>query len=55
MMEKPEHTFDTAELMIAEIEILMIRLQEIDPDAILRLEKLMSKVRIRVAVQKHCH
>lgn len=55
MMEKPEHVFDHVELLTAEIEVLMIRLQEVDPDAMLRLEKLMSKMRIRISVEKHCH
>lgn len=41
--------------LAGEIERMMIDLQTMDPDAMLRLEQLMSRMRIRTIVERHCH
>lgn len=38
-----------------QIEYMMFRLVEVDPDAIMRIERIMHRVRIRRIVEKHCH
>lgn len=55
MSEKIDQGVESTVLIEAEIETLMRRLQETDPDALLRLEKLFSKFRIERAVEAHCH
>jgi ubiquinone biosynthesis protein UbiJ len=47
-----DHSVDSPVLLTAEIETLMIRLLEMDPDAVTRLERLLSKMRVRRAVEK---
>jgi hypothetical protein len=54
-MERIDQGIESAELIEAEIDTLMRRLAEVDPDANLRLEKLFRKFRIETAVEKHCH
>lgn len=54
-MEKVDQGVESVELLEAEIETLMMRLEETDPDALLRLEKVFAKFRVRRSVEKHCH
>ena len=44
---------DAADEIECEIETLMLRLQTMDPDALLRLEQLWERFRRRVIVEKH--
>lgn len=52
---KVDQGIETVELIEAEIDCLMRRMMEVDPDAVLRLERLLSKLRIERAVEAHCH
>lgn len=54
-MEKIDQGIEAIELIEAEIYSLMRRMMETDPDAVLRLERLLSKLRIERAVEAHCH
>lgn len=51
-MERIDQGIDPVVLLEAEIEILAMRLVEVDPDAILRLEKLLARVRVCRIVEK---
>lgn len=55
LMEKIDQGIEATEVLEAEIDVLMRRLIETDPDGFLRIEKLLSKLRIERAVEKHCH
>lgn len=44
-MEQTSHLTEASVLIEAEIEMMMLRLLEQDPDGILRLERLLAKVR----------
>lgn len=48
-------TIDTPERIETKIEELMRELAALDPDANLRLERLMARFRVERAVEKHCH
>ncbi len=50
-MEKQDHLIDSISLIEGEIHELMRRLVQTDPDAILRLEKLLQRVRIERCVE----
>lgn len=39
--------------LVSQIEEQMIDLQTMDPDAMLRLEQLMAKMRVRTIVERH--
>lgn len=52
-MERMDHCVDSATLLEAEIDALMTRLLEMDPDAMTRLERMLSKMRVRRAVERH--
>ena len=43
---------DSIEMLEFEIETLMLRIEQMDPDALLRLEKLWEKFRRRVSVER---
>lgn len=45
---------EAVELLEAEIECLIRRMIEVDPDAIHRVEKLFHRVKIQIIVEK-CH
>lgn len=48
-------TIETAETIEAQIEERMRALALLDPDANLRLERLMARFRVERAVEKYCH
>lgn len=53
--EKIDQGIESIELLECEIDTLMRRLIEVDSDALHRLEKLFSRLRIERIVEKHCH
>lgn len=52
-MEKVDQGIESPELLEAEIDTLMRRLMLTDHDAIYRIEKLVCKLRVERAVEKH--
>lgn len=52
---KSDFVIEPALLLEAEIETLMIRLCDCDADAILRIEKLVSRIRMRMVVERYFH
>lgn len=53
-MKRIDQGIESSELIEAEIDHLVRRLIETDTDAMLRIEKLLSKIRIERAVEKAC-
>lgn len=47
--------FDQVERLMGEIHYLLLRLQEIDPDAVYRMEQIMSKMRAHKVVEQRLH
>lgn len=54
-MEKIDQGIESPELLTAEIDTLIRRLIDTDPDAMLRIETLLSKIRGEALVEKHSH
>ncbi len=54
-MEKIDQGVESTEILEYEIDTLMRRMLEVDPDGLLRLEKLFAKLRIERAVERHNH
>lgn len=53
--EQVDFSFDSAELIIGEIHWLMKRLQDIDPNSLMRLEKLYARMRVETLVERAFH
>lgn len=54
-MQKIDQGIEDVMVLEAEIDTLMRRLVEVDADAVMRIEKLVSRLKIERAVEKHCH
>lgn len=46
--------YSAPDMIEAEIETLMTRLLDMDPDAMLRLEALLHRMRVRHSIEKTC-
>jgi hypothetical protein len=52
VMEQIDQGIESTELIEAEIDHLIRRLMETDPDALLRIEKLLEKIRSETVVER---
>ncbi len=51
-MVKIDQGIESSELIECEIDCLMRRLAEVDPDALHKIERLVSKIRVECAVER---